>query len=64
MIVFISQILTFVIYILTIVFLRDVIDLAAIDMTFVRRVAIIVGLAWGPIQVMKVIRKRIDPTEN
>jgi phospholipid-translocating ATPase len=63
-IVFVSQILTFVVYILSIVLLKDVIDLASIDLQFVQRVAIIVALAWGPIQVMKVVRKRIDPTEN
>jgi membrane protein DedA with SNARE-associated domain len=64
LIVFVSQILTFIIYILSIVLLKDVIDLASIDMVFIRRVAIIVAIAWGPIQIMKVIRKRIDPTEN
>lgn len=64
LIVFISQILTFAIYILSIVFLKDQIDVAAIDMRFMERVAIIVGVAWLPIQIMKVIRKRIDPTEN
>lgn len=64
LIVFISQILTFAVYILSIVFLRDQIDVAAIDAKFMERVAIIVGLAWLPVQIMKVIRKRVDPTEN
>ena len=64
LIVFISQILTFIIYILSIVFLKDQIDVAAIDVTFMERVGIIVLVAWGPIQIMKFVRKRLDPTEN
>lgn len=64
LIVFISQILTFIIYILSIVFLKDQIDVAAIDVTFLERVGIIVLVAWGPIQIMKFVRKRLDPTEN
>jgi hypothetical protein len=52
------------VYIASIVFLKDQIDVAAIDLLFVQRVAIIVGIAWGPMQLLKFIRKRIDPTEN
>lgn len=63
-IVFISQVLTFVVYILSIILLKDVIDVAAIDLKFVQRVAIIVLFAWAPMQIMKVVRKTIDPTEN
>lgn len=64
LIVFVSQILTFAIYILSIVFLRDQIDVASIDLKFMERVGIIVAIAWGPIQIMKYIRKKLDPTEN
>ena len=64
LIVFISQILTFGLYILSIVLLKDQIDVAAIDVLFIERVAIIVAFAWGPIQIMKYIRKKVDPTEN
>jgi hypothetical protein len=44
--------------------LKDVIDLSSIDLQFTQRVAIIVALSWGPIQAMKIVRKKIDPTEN
>jgi hypothetical protein len=60
--VLISQILTFLIYILSIILLKDIIDLASIDLQFIQRVAIIVAISWGPIQAMKIIRKKIDPT--
>jgi hypothetical protein len=46
------------------VFLRDQIDVASIDLKFMERVGIIVAIAWGPIQIMKYIRKKLDPTEN
>lgn len=62
LIVFISQVLTFAVYILSIIFLKDQIDVAAIDLVFVQRVAIIVACAWGPISIMKCIRRRVEPT--
>ena len=64
LIVFVSQILTFAIYILSIVFLKDQIDVAAIDAKFIERVGIIVALTWGPFQIMMYLRKKLDPTEN
>ena len=45
-------------------FLKDQIDVAAIDAKFIERVGIIVALTWGPIQIMKYLRKKLDPTEN
>jgi hypothetical protein len=57
--VFVSQILTFALYILSIIFLKDQIDVAAIDLVFMERVGIIVACAWLPIQIMKYIRKRV-----
>ena len=63
-IVFLSQILTFLIYIISIITLRDQINVSAIDLTFMRRVGIIVLISWGPIQMIKVLRKALDPTEN
>ena len=63
-IVFVSQILTLVIYVLSIITLRDQINVSAIDLKFIQRVGIIVLFSWGPLQVMKLIRKAVDPTEN
>ena len=63
-IVLLSQVLTFFIYIVSIIMLRDQIDVSAIDMKFVERVGIIVLISWGPLQVMKILRKAFDPTEN
>lgn len=63
-IVLLSQLLTFLIYIASIVFLRQQINVSAIDFTFIRRVGIIVLISWGPMQVIKMLRKALDPTEN
>ena len=63
-IVFLSQIFTLVIYIVSIVLLREQIDLSAIDLNFVKNVAIIVLVSWGPLQIAKLFRVRFDPTEN
>jgi len=63
-IVCLSQIFTLVIYIISIVFLREQIDLSVIDLNFVKNVAIIVIFSWGPMQLVKLLRMRFDPTEN
>lgn len=63
-IVLLSQIFTLLVYILSIIFLREQIDLSVIDANFVKNVAIIVLFSWGPIQIAKLLRMRFDPTEN
>lgn len=63
-IVFLSQIFTLLIYIVSIILLREQIDLSAIDLNFVKNVAIIVLVSWGPLQIAKLLRVRFDPTEN
>ena len=63
-IVFFSQLLTLALYVGSIITLRDQINVSAINLSFIQRVGIIVLFSWGPIQLMKIIRKTIDPTEN
>lgn len=63
-IVFLSQIFTLIVYVASIVVLRKQIDLSVIDATFIKNVAIIVLFSWGPLQVAKLLRMRLDPTEN
>ncbi len=63
-IVLTSQILTLIVYFASIYFLRDIIDVSVIDAAFLKNVAIIVLVSWGPLQLLKVLRKRLDPTEN
>lgn len=63
-IVLISQILTLILYFASIYFLRDIIDVSVIDLAFLKNVAIIVLVSWGPLQLLKVLRKKFDPTEN
>ena len=63
-VVCLSQLFTLILYIVSIVVLRQTIDVSAIDAEFVKNVAIIVLLSWGPMQLIKVLRMRFDPTEN
>lgn len=59
-----SQVLTLVVYFASIWLLRDIIVVSVIDAAFLKNVAIIVLLSWGPLQLLKVLRMRLDPTEN
>lgn len=63
-IVLISQILTFAVYIASIIMFREYIDLSIVDWNFAKKVAIIVLLSWGPIHIIKLLRMKYDPTEN
>lgn len=40
------------------------IDVSVIDVAFIKNVTIIVLLSWGPLQLIKIMRRRFDPTEN
>jgi len=55
-IIFGSQIITIAIYFLSIIFLKDQINVAAIDLNFCIRVLIILVFAWLPIQIVKKCR--------
>lgn len=61
-IVCISQLTTLVLYVISIILLRRTIDVSVIDLDFVKNVAIIVVLSWGPMQLGKWARIRFDPT--
>jgi phospholipid-translocating ATPase len=63
-IVLISQVLTLIVYVVSIVMLREQIDLSVIDLPFIQNVAIIVLFSWAPLQIAKCLRVRFDPTEN
>ena len=63
-IVCLSQIFTLIVYIVSIILLRETIDLTVIDALFIKNVLIIVLLSWGPLQIIKLIRIKVDPTES
>jgi phospholipid-translocating ATPase len=63
-IVLLSQVFTLLVYVVSIIFLRQQIDLSVIDANFIKNVAIIVLFSWGPLQIAKMLRVRFDPTEN
>ena len=61
-IVCVSQVLTLIIYFLSVWLLRDIIVVSVIDFAFLKNVSIIVLLSWGPLQLLKVLRMKFDPT--
>lgn len=61
-IVCVSQILTLIVYFVSIWLLRDIIVVSVINVSFLKNVAIIVLLSWGPLQLLKILRMRLDPT--
>lgn len=63
-IVCVSQVFTLILYFLSIWLLRDVIVVSAINVAFLKNVAIIVLISWGPLHLLKILRMRFDPTEN
>jgi hypothetical protein len=44
--------------------LRRTIDVSLIDANFVKNVAIVVLFSWGPLHIIKLLRVKLDPTEN
>ena len=62
-IVIINQLITLLIYVGSIIFLREMIDVSVIDLDFGKKVAIITLCSWGPVQIMKWWRVRMNPTE-
>jgi hypothetical protein len=61
-IVCLSQVLTLILYFISIWLLKDMIVVSSINGTFIKNVAIVVILSWGPMHLLKVIRMKIDPT--
>ena len=62
-IILLCQFLTVVVYLASIIFLRDIIDVSIIDVDFIKNVAIITLFSWGPMQIGKWLRMRWSPTE-
>ena len=62
--VLLSQLVTLLVYLATIVFLRQVIDVSVIDLDFAKNVAVITLFSWGPTQVIKWWRMHYHPTES
>lgn len=60
----ICQIGTFAVYALSIVFMRNYINVSAIDVDFVMKVLIITLFSWVPLHVAKWVRVKFDPSEE
>lgn len=63
-IVFVSQIFTLGIYVLSIIFFREFIDVSRITGKFCLKVLLVVLVSWGPMHIAKMLRAKYDPTEN
>ena len=59
-----SQVLTLLIYALSLIFLNNYIDTSKIDKDFLWKVFAIVAVSWTPIHLAKCIIRRISPTEE
>lgn len=60
----VSSLLTFIVYFLSIVLLRQYFDASYITGIFFLKVLAIVAIAWGPPHVFKVIYERCDPSDH
>ena len=61
--IFGSQVLTLIIYVLSLVLFRNYLDTATIDLAFLWKVSLIVAGAWLPIYTVRCLRRRISPSE-
>lgn len=60
----ICQVGTFAVYALSIIFMRNYINVSAIDVDFVMKVLIITLFSWVPLHVAKWFRIKLDPSEE
>lgn len=58
-----SQVLTFLAYLLSIIFLGQYINVHSIDLEFVKNVSIIVAVSWLPVHLMQVLARWLNPTD-
>jgi phospholipid-translocating ATPase len=61
--IFGSQLLTLLLYWLSLIFFRNYLDTSKIDLDFLEKVGLIVCASWLPIFFVRCLRKRIAPTE-
>jgi hypothetical protein len=61
---FISSLLTFACYILSIVLLRSYFDTSYLTWQFFLKVLAITLLSWLPLHLLKCVVMRLDPTEQ
>lgn len=65
LVIFMSQLITAIIYIASVIIFKDYINVDSIlRLEFLRKVGTIVLAAWGPMWLMRIIRKKMDPTEG
>lgn len=60
-----SQVVTALVYIISVIVFKEYINVDSIlRLEFLRKVGVIVLVAWGPIFLMRAIRRKMDPTEG
>lgn len=64
LIMFVAELFTVSLYVASIIFLQNYINLADIDKNFVIKVLILVLISWLPIHIVKLILRKWDPSES
>jgi len=62
--IFLSILVTLLIYSISLLFLSNYLNTAEIDGDFAWKVALIVAVSWVPIFVVRFIRRKLAPTEE
>ena len=60
----VSSLLTFIVYFLSVILLRQYFDVSYITGIFFLKVLAIVAIAWGPPHIWKVVYQRCDPSDH
>jgi phospholipid-translocating ATPase len=59
-----SQLLTVLLYWLSLIFFRNYLDTSRIDSDFLYKVGLIVAVSWTPIYIARCCRRRLAPSEE
>ena len=59
-----SQLLTVLLYWLSLIFFRNYLDTSRIDRDFLYKVGLIVAVSWTPIYIARCLRRRLAPSEE
>lgn len=62
--IFLSILVTILVYAFSLTYLRNYLDTSEIDTTFLWKVGIIIGVSWLPVFLFQVIKRKMWPTEE
>ncbi len=62
--IILSMLITLLLYMLSLLFLRNYLDTSQITLEFLARIGIIVSISWVPIYLAKCLKSKIFPSEE